>query len=349
MDKVRVLSFFISLVMLLGCTSLANNNELKTFENQEVVPIEKVEEYKNSINEEIEFEGIRYKLNDIEQNENKKNTTKEKELTQTIIVTNNNKNAILKLFENKKSINEDGYVGTLELQRDSLQIRENESYTEEYKETIKRTYNNVSQNELNDIPKQIVENGVTYYLVKPIWNIATTEKIGNNEVPVSYNGIMNYETVKKRTVVKSYKATVNYKGVLQKDVIDSIIITTKYEEIPKEEIKEEIPTKNDYTTPIIAGTTTSIIIYSGIIILKRKNVKVFNYDEDGNCKIIKRTRLNNKELVVDITPLRLGTNKYKIELSTQIFNEIKGKNITIKYFDKQFIVEVKDRIFDISV
>ena len=91
MDKVRVLSFFISLVMLLGCTSLANNNELKTFENQEVVPIEKVEEYKNSINEEIEFEGIRYKLNDIEQNENKKNTTKEKELTQTIIFTNKRK------------------------------------------------------------------------------------------------------------------------------------------------------------------------------------------------------------------------------------------------------------------
>ena len=324
MNKVRVLSFFISLVMLLGCTSFANNNELKTFENQEVVPVEKVEEYKNSINDEIEFEGIRYRLKDIEQNENKKNTTKEKELTQTIIVTNNNKNAILKLFENKKSINEDGYVGTLELQKDSLQIRANESYIEEYKETIQKTYNNVSQNELNDIPKQIVENGVTYYLVKPIWNIATTD-------------------------VKNYKATVNYKGVLQKDVIDSIIITTKYEEIPKEEIKEEIPTKNDYTTPIIAGTTTSIIIYSGIIILRRKNVKVFNYDEDGNCKIIKRTRLNNKELVVDITPLRLGTNKYKIELSTQIFNELKGKNITIKYFDKQFIVEVKDRIFDISV
>ena len=53
---------------------------------------------------------------------------------------------------------------------------------------------------LNDIPKEIKQNSTTYYLVNPVWNIAETEMVSNNEVPVKYNGTMYYEGVKTRTI-----------------------------------------------------------------------------------------------------------------------------------------------------
>ena len=347
MNKNKILSIF-TLFVMIGSISFADNN-LKTIENQEIVLSSEVDQYKNTVKNEIISDGIKYKLKNIEQSENKKNVTRDKEIEQTLIVTNNNKNTVLKLFENTKNFSEDGYMGILELEKDSLQIRANESYTEEYKETIQKTYNNVSQNELNNIPKQVTENGVTYYLVNPIWNIASTKEVDLNKVPETYNGVMNYETIKQRTKVKNYKATIKYKGTLQKEVVDSITFTTTYEEIPQEEPIQEVQSNDNYIGSIIVGTTGGIIIYSGIILLKRKNVKILKVNEDNTCKVMKRTNMNEKKLIIDITPVIIDTNKYRIELSNSIFEKVKGKNVTVKYFDKQFIIQVNEKVFEIEV
>ena len=170
---------------------------------------------------------------------------------------------MLDLFENKKQVNEEGYTGELELQVDSLDIKVNESYREEYKVYLQKTYNNVSSNELNDIPKQIQEKGITYYLVKPVWNVSEKQQIGDNEVPVTYNGIMYYEGVKVRTIIKNYKAIVSYTGKLEKETVETVTFNMQY---------EKMKTQNNNIVPVVT-TTSGIIIFSGIILLKRKNKK----------------------------------------------------------------------------
>ena len=131
---------------------------------------------------------------------------------------------------------------------------------------MQKSYKNVSSNELNNIPKKIKKDGVVYYLVNPVWEVSKTEKIGDHDVPVAYTGVMHYEGIKVRTIVKNYKATVSYEGKLEKEVVESITVNTKYEEVQAEE-------NNMIPVAAAAVATGGIIIFSGIILFKRKKGK----------------------------------------------------------------------------
>lgn len=262
MKKIRVIGLSILLILICSTNCFATSEGLKNHKITDTVLVENIEQYKNNIKQEIIVNEINYKLKDIKEQENKVILTRDKEIKEEKIVKINDKYKVLNLFETKKEIEEDEYSGILELQNDSLKIKVHDSYIEEYKVTLVKEYKNVNQNELNDIPKEIEQDGTTYYLVNPVWNIAQIQKIDGQDIPISYNGIMNYEGVKERTIITSYLATVNYKGILEKEVTESITYNIAYEEIPQE--------KTNYI-PIVATTTAGIIFFSGIIILKRKN------------------------------------------------------------------------------
>lgn len=340
MNKRRIISLITIGMIILGTRSFATNKEeLKTIERQDEVSIEKAEEYKSSINEEIVIDNVNYRLEEIKQTENIKTITKNKEITESLIVTTDNKYDVLNLFQDKKEINEDEYSGTLELQNNSLHIVANDTYTEEYKVYMQKRYENLNSNELNDIPKTIEKDGIIYYLVNPIWEVSDNEEIGEHNIPTRYNGTMNYEAVKTRNVVRNYIATVKYLGVLSKDIVDSITFDIQYKEVKKTENKQDQKEGSDIV-PIVA-TTGGIIFFSGLILFRRKNVKVYNY-KDEKLKLIRTIHLNKNYLFIDITPIKPTTsNKYRIVFSRDLFNKIKDRNIKIKYFDKEFIYIVK--------
>lgn len=339
MNKRRIVGLSLLLVLAFSPNCFANTQKLKIHEESKTISIENKAEYKNSIENEIALDGIRYKLKDVKEQENKTILTKEKEETEEKIVNTSNKYNALKLFENQKQIEEDGYIGIMELQQDSIELTANESYIEEYKVDLKREYNNVSQNELNEIPKTIQENGTTYYLVNPVWNIAKTQNIDGQDIPTAYNGVMNYEGVKQRRVIKNYLANVTYKGTLEKEKVDSITFNTVYEEIEKEE-------KN--YTPIVLTTTTGIIFFSGLIILRRKNIAIYN-NHNGKWKLVKKLHISKNDRLINITPSIPKSGKYRIVLNNKLYNEVLNKNVTIKYFDKQYIYEIKEKEFEIYV
>lgn len=333
------LSLLLMLAFSTNCFAKTEKQELKVYEENKIVSIENHNEYKNSIANEITVDGIKYQLKDIKEQENMIALTKNKEEQEQKIVNTSNKYSALNSFEQEKQIKEDGYTGIIELQQDSVNLVPNESYMEEYKVNLRKEYNNVPQNELNEIPKTIQENGTTYYLVNPVWNIAETQNIDGQDVPVSYNGEMNYEGIKQRRVIKNYIATVSYKGILQKEESDSITYNLVYEEIPTEE-------KN--YTPVVLSTTAGIIFFSGLIIFKRKNIFVYN-NSNGKWRLVKRICISKNDRLIDITPNIPMTSKYKIVLSKKLFNDLLNKNMTIKYFDKQYIYEIKEKEFEIYV
>lgn len=263
MKKVRAISLIIIVILTFSTNCFGKVDKLQIYEENKTVSFEQALEYKNNIKNEIIKDNTRYKLTYIKEQENRKMLIKDKNLSEELIVNTNDKNNVLSLFENKKQINEEGYTGELELQVDSLDIKVNESYREEYKVYLQKTYNNVSSNELNDIPKQIQEKGITYYLVKPVWNVSEKQQIGEHEIPLMYNGIMYYEGVKVRTIIKNYKATVNYTGKLEKEIVETVTFNMKY---------EKMETQDNNIVPVVT-TTSGIIIFSGIILFKRKNKK----------------------------------------------------------------------------
>ena len=328
--------------------SNATDNNLKTFEEEKTVEMNQIEEYKETLEQEISKDGITYKLEDIIEKENTKVVYKNKEVTKELIVNTNDKYEILNMFEQELNIKEDGYTGTLKIDNSSVTIEPNDSYKEEYKVYYEKEYKNVERNELNDIPKTIEKNDTTYYLVDPVWTVSKTQIIDGQDVPVLYNGIMKYEAIKERTVVTNYIATVKYNGKLEKEVIDTVTLTMKYTEVPTQKIEEKQENKNNAVVPTVA-TGTGILICSGIILISRKNVSIYNY-KNNTWKLVRKTKVKANEKIIDITPQNEElSKKYKIVLKNDLYNKWYGQNITIKYFDKQFIYNVKNSEIEIVV
>ena len=111
---------------------------------------------------------------------------------------------------------------------------------------------------------------------------------------------------------------------------------------------EEIPQEKTNYIPIVATTTAGIIFFSGIIIFKRKNATVYNF-QNQEWKLVKKCHVSKSNKLIDVTPLTPMTHKYKIKLSTKAFNELLNDNVTIKYFDQQFIYKIKEKEFEIFV
>lgn len=278
-----------------------------------------------------------YELKNIDRVDNFKTLTKEQEIVEEIETNTNNLAKVMGLFNETKDFEDDGYTGTLTRDNSTLKVQIKDSYQEEYKVYLQKTYDNVASNELNNIPKEISENGTTYYLVNPVWNIAKTEMVSNNEVPVKYNGTMYYEGIKTKTITTSYLATVKYTGTLEKQVPDTTTFTTEYEEVKE----------YGYIVPAIVGTT-GIIFFSGIILFGLKNVKIYNL-QNGEYKLIKKLHLNKNKLFIDLTPINLQTKAYKIVLSKSLYRTISGKSVKFKYFDKLHTYTIVNQEFKITV
>ena len=328
--------------------SNATDNNLKTFEEEKTVEMNQIEEYKETLEQEISKDGITYKLEDIIEKENTKVVYKNKEVTKELIVNTNDKYEILNMFEQELNIKEDGYTGTLKIDNSSVTIEPNDSYKEEYKVYYEKEYKNVERNELNNIPKTLEKDDTTYYLVDPVWTVSKTQIIDGQDVPVSYNGIMKYEAIKERTVITNYIATVKYNGKLEKEVVDTVTLTMEYTEVPTQKIEEKQENKNNVVAPTVA-TGTGILICSGIILISRKNVSIYNY-KNNTWKLVRKTKVKANEKLVDITPQDEDiSRKYKIVLRNDLYNKWYGQNITVKYFDKQFICNVKKNEIEIIV
>ena len=267
MNKTKLVGLSILLLTLFSTNCFATTDNLKVHEINKTVSIEEAEQYRENIKNEITIDNVKYELQDITEQENKGIVSEEKEQTKQKVVYTNNKYDVLNMFESKIEMTEDEMSGTLELQNNSLNLKVNDSYIEQYKVSLIKTYENVPSNELNDVPKTIEENGTTYYLINPIWTVSQVEKVEGQDVPIAYNGEMQYEGIKERTVVKSYLATVTYKGTLEKEEINSITFQIKYKEVPQESQEEE-KTKNIPAIMTTAGT--GIIVVSGILLWRRK-------------------------------------------------------------------------------
>lgn len=337
MNKKLIIITSMLMVLLASINICFASTELQTINKQNTVDYKVSDEFYNSIDKTIVEDKVCYELKNVNRVDNFKTLTKEQEIIEERITNTNNLDKVISLFNETKDYQEDGYTGTLTRDNSTLKVQIKNSYQEEYKVYLQKSYDNVPSNELNDIPKEIKENGTTYYLVNPVWNIAETENISNNEVPVKYNGTMYYEGVKTRTIVTSYLATIKYTGTISKQVPDTTTFTIEYEEVKEYR----------YIVPTIIGTT-GIMFFSGIILFGLKNVKVYNL-QDGEYKLVKKLHLNKNKLFINLTPTNLQTRTYKIVLSKSLYRNIKNMNIKFKYFDKQYNYIVLNKEFEINV
>lgn len=334
MKKIKYLIIPIMLIMI-SCN-------LKTYANTE----EQVKKYEITQSKESEFinninntETDTLKIKSIDKEISEKNYDT-KEIYKTKTINNKNTENIYKEFGKIQEFNDGEFKGILNISAIKTETIKN-GYYEKIDEKV-LTFNNYTDNDLNNIEKEIKLNNTTYYLINVKWEADTTESIDGELVPKTYKGSKIYQTVQKIAYPDTYKVTVEYSGKVERiDPIYNYKVT--YEYVEKEE------TKDNNIVPVIIISGIGLIVVL-VILINQKNTYIYSKTNKG-FKLIKATKLSDKNVSIDITNCknRSDENIYAIKVNSIIFEKLKGRTISIVFGNKKKDIILWNNYYEIKL
>lgn len=240
--------------------------------------------------------------------------------TSKTIYSNSNKiDDILSMLEQEIKYDEGGFIGVYKLDIDSLDIKSKYNGYKEYLVEDTKEYIDLDTNDLDNIPKQIMKDGLVLDLITTNWEVTETRNLQDNIIPSKYKAICYYATKKKVDNPLTYIVKADYFGTAEK--------TTKQDftyEITYKCVSED---KNIYPTIIIAGGTTLIVCV--FLFGRKKNVVIYNY-ENRRWKEIGKQSIIRPKIKLDRYNYKIKTNRFKIEINEKFINKYNGKMLRIQ-------------------
>lgn len=137
--------------------------------------------------------------------------------TETLEVNTKDPDAILATLEQSRNVTmPDGSSGVLTLQSESLVVEPATYGSSSSTKTLSRTYPNLSDADLNLIPKEVTADGRTYTLSNISWTEGSAYNPYDEEVKVRYTASAVYSTTVTSRYTKTYTATVSYAGTVSR-------------------------------------------------------------------------------------------------------------------------------------
>lgn len=330
--KILAVCSFCSLLTVSNCFAMTLDNTIITEDKSNcyktyLVQKDEQSSFIEQIEKEIEVDGQKYNFENYTY-ENKENIdTIDISTTKNIISETNNIENIINQLGNTINYNKDGYVGEYKLDTQNIQIKTIDNGFKEYLVEEHKSYTNLTKNDLDFIPKQIIKNNKTLDLLKVEWEVQTTKLIGESAVPNLYTAKCYYAGKERINYPDTYKVTAQYFGTATKKISNFYEYKVKYNKVEEKvpEITEEEKREN-IVVPVVGGTSIFIFI---VIFFFTKNVTVYNY-KDGKYVRVGKTRININN-AINITKYSLfeTTNKYKLKFSKRLTSKMKNKMITI--------------------
>lgn len=163
------------------------------------------------------------------------------EQTQTLTVTSKSKewDELLSILPTEKAYqSDDGYMGTLKLDPNSIKT-EIAGYGESTKTVhITHKYTGLANADLQNIPKTIVSNGITYTLSDTQWQVENVQAIDDFPIADRYTAIATYKGTQTSSYVKGYNVTASYTGVVSKTYIPTVRYTAIFQGQEPEQTQE---------------------------------------------------------------------------------------------------------------
>ncbi len=291
----------------------------------------------------IVVDGKPYITSSVERNElsdNVKTETKQK----TEVLNTNSEERIRSHFGNTYLFEDEEFKGELPITDIQIRTIDQGSYEEIDEKRI--NFNNYSQNDLIEIAKETTLNNKTYYLINVDWKAEKVQVIDNQEVPITYQGTMIYQTVLTKKNPSKYEVTVTYSGnVSRKDTVYEYSIL--YQPV---EIQEVVKEKEEINVIPIVISGLGIGIVSLLIFLGLGNIKVYNKTDKGN-KLIGKFRINKDKKIIDITKYQYKTssNIYCLKLNNSLYRQMKGKAIYLQVGQIKKLVYINAQYVEIII
>ena len=136
---------------------------------------------------------------------------------------------ILLLLKSTLDYREDGFSGTLALDKSSVQTKEagTSSYTYTLKE--EKEFSNLDRNDLAYIPKTAEKNGVTLKLSDVEW-IPMASGTDNSDVPSLFSALATYTGTAWGSKADGYTVTAEYTGEISRVAEGQVLYSIVYEE-----------------------------------------------------------------------------------------------------------------------
>lgn len=271
----------------------------------------------------------------------------DKEIVETKTLNKSNEDYIRNQFGETKEFNDGAYKGVLSISNIDVQTIKN-GYYEKIDEQV-LSFENFTDNDLNNIEKEIDINNVRYYLINVEWKPENTQAIDNENVPTTYKGRKIYQTVKTLANPDTYKVTVTYTGKAEKvdTVYDYKINYEKKVQEPVEEPKvEEKENKKVDGFMLVSGIgLTAMFMY----LIKGKNTFIYAKNNNG-FKLIKTEKISDKKVSIDISNCyRSDENIYAIKINPLTFKKFKGRTISIVQGNKKKDIVLWNNYYEIKL
>lgn len=185
----------------------------------------------------FEQDGFHYTLTDLLKQELPENESREH--TETVVLESKKKDmeSVLALLpQEREFITEDGLIGTLTLQLDTVQV-DVAGYGSSTKElSATRSYPNLAGQDTQYIPKSIEEDGKTLTLQSIDWQTDNTANVDGYAMGDRYTAVATYTGTTTNSYVKGYTVTADYTGTVSRIALDRIRYVAIFEGVQLEPV-----------------------------------------------------------------------------------------------------------------
>ena len=232
----------------------------------------------------FEQDGFHYTLTDLLKQELPENESRQH--TETVVLDSAKKDmeSVLALLpQEKEFITEDGLMGMLTLQLETVQV-EVAGYGSNTKAiAATRTYPNLVNQDTQHIPKTIEDGGKTLTLQSIDWQTDNTANVDGYALGERYTAVATYTGTTTNSYVKGYTVTADYTGTVSRIALDRVRYVAIFEGTALEPAEEaEAPMQFNWLYVLIPlGAVTAV--GGGVAValyLRRRNETAESEDDD---------------------------------------------------------------------
>ena len=200
----------------------------------------------------VEQDGFHYTLVDLLQQELPE--YEEKQHTETVSLQSPGKDmaTILELLpQEKEFVTEDGYMGTLILQLDTVQVDVSGYGSSTREVSATRSYPNLANQDTANIPKTIQEDGRTLTLQSIQWQTDNTAAMDGYTLGDRFTAVATYTGSATSSYVKGYTVTANYTGTVSKINLNTVRYVAIFEGTPLQPVESSEPASFNWAVILV--------------------------------------------------------------------------------------------------
>ena len=279
-------------LMLLSTTALAAEypTEVQYTTHNGVYEIRKTyelpagQEPDQEARQDFQLDGYAYSLADLLRRELPRQQSRDYEKTVTLDSESKELSAVLPLLPATKAVTtEDGFTGTLQLDPATIAVEPAGYKSSSWTVTATRTYPNLSDMDLQYIPKTTTENGRTLSFASVDWQTDNTMNVDDYAIGDRYTAVVTYSGTATGKSVTGYTVTARYSGTVEKISLDQVQYVAIFRGAPIEPEKQPMDWRY---LAIPAGLLALCAAGFGVSKLKKKGLKKHDEIQDANYEQI---------------------------------------------------------------